>query len=35
MAKKYEFQPDRHYSTWLNKLQLNRLQHKQVLKCNH
>ena len=32
MAKKYEFQPDRPYSTWLNKLQLTRLQRKQVLK---
>ena len=32
MAKKYEFQPDRPYSTWLNKLQLTRLQRKQALK---
>ena len=32
MAKKYEFQPDRPYSTWLNKLQLTKLQQKQVLK---
>ena len=32
MAKKYEFQPDRPYSTWLNKLQLTRQQQKQVLK---
>lgn len=32
MAKKHEFQPDKPYSTWLNKLQLTRLQRKQVLK---
>ena len=32
MAKKYEFQPDKPYSSWLNKLQLTRLQRKQVLK---
>ena len=32
MAKKHEFQPDRPYSTWLNKLQLTRLQRKQALK---
>ncbi len=32
MAKKYEFQPDKPYSTWLNKLQLTKLQQKQVLK---
>lgn len=32
MAKKYEFQPDKPYSTWLNKLQLTRQQQKQVLK---
>ena len=32
MAKKYEFQPDRPYSTWLNKFQLTRLQRKQALK---
>ena len=32
MAKKYEFQPDRPYSTWLSKLQLTRQQQKQVLK---
>ena len=36
MAKKYEFQPDKPYSTWLNKLQLTRQQQKQVLKwCLH
>jgi len=32
MAKKYDFQPDRPYATWLSKLQLTRLQQKQVLK---
>ena len=32
MAKKYEFQPDRPYSTWLSKLQLTRQQQKQALK---
>lgn len=32
MAKNYEFQPDRPYSTWLNKLQLTKLQQKQLLK---
>lgn len=32
MAKKYEFQPDKPYSTWLNKLQLTQQQQKQVLK---
>lgn len=32
MAKKYEFKPDRPYSTWLNKLQLTKLQRKQALK---
>lgn len=32
MAKKYEFQPDKPYSTWLNKLQLTRQQQKQWLK---
>ena len=32
MAKKYEFQPDRPYATWLSKLQLTKLQQKQVLK---
>lgn len=32
MAKKYEFQPDKPYSNWLNKLQLTRQQQKQVLK---
>ncbi len=32
MAKKYEFQPDKPYSTWLSKLQLTRLQRRQVLK---
>ena len=25
MAKKYEFQPDKPYSSWLNKLQLTKL----------
>ena len=36
MAKKYEFQPDKPYSTWLNKLQLTRQQQKQVIKwCLH
>ena len=32
MAKKYEFQPDKPYSSWLNKLQLTKQQQKQVLK---
>ena len=32
MAKKYEFQPDKPYSSWLNKLKLTKLQQKQVLK---
>ena len=32
MAKKYEFQPDKPYSTWLSKLQLTKQQRKQVLK---
>lgn len=32
MAKKYEFQPDKPYATWLSKLQLTRLQQKQALK---
>ena len=32
MAKKYEFQPDKPYSSWLNKLQLTKLQKKQALK---
>lgn len=32
MAKKYEFQPDKPYSGWLGKLQLTRLQQKQLLK---
>ena len=32
MAKKYEFQPDKPYSTWLNQLQLTRQQQKQALK---
>lgn len=32
MANKYEFQPDKPYSSWLNKLQLTRQQQKQVLK---
>ena len=32
MAKKYEFQPDKPYSTWLSKLQLTRQQKLQVLK---
>ena len=32
MAKKYEFQPDRPYATWLSKLQLTKLQQKQALK---
>ena len=32
MAKKYEFQPDKPYSTWLSKLQLTKLQQKQLLK---
>ena len=32
MAKKYEFQPDKPYATWLSKLQLTKYQQKQVLK---
>lgn len=32
MAKKYDFQPDKPYATWLSRLQLTRLQQKQVLK---
>lgn len=32
MAKKYEFQPDKPYSNWLNKLQLTRQQQKRALK---
>ena len=32
MAKKYEFQPDKPYSNWMSKLQLTKLQQKQVLK---
>ena len=32
MAKKYEFQPDKPYSSWLSKLQLTKLQRKQLLK---
>jgi hypothetical protein len=32
MAKKYEFQPDKPYATWLSKLQLTKQQQKQVLK---
>ena len=32
MAKKYEFQPDRPYATWLSKLYLTKLQRKQLLK---
>ena len=32
MAKKYEFQPDKPYSSWLNKLQLTKQQRRQVLK---
>lgn len=32
MAKKYEFQPDRPYSSWLSKLQLTPLQQRQLLK---
>ena len=32
MAKKYEFQPDKPYATWLTKLQLTKLQQKQLLK---
>lgn len=36
MAKKYEFQPDKPYSTWLNKLQLTGQQRRQLLKwCLH
>ena len=32
MAKKYEFQPDKPYATWLSKLQLTRQQQKRLLK---
>ena len=32
MAKKYEFQPDKPYATWLSKLQLTRQQQKQAIK---
>lgn len=32
MAKKFEFQPDKPYSNWLEKLRLTKLQQKQVLK---
>lgn len=32
MAKKYEFQPDKPYATWLSKLQLTRQQQKHLLK---
>lgn len=32
MARKYEFQPDKPYSNWLAKLQLTKLQQRQVLK---
>lgn len=32
MAKKYEFQPDKPYATWLSKLQLTRQQQKNILK---
>ena len=32
MAKKYEFQPDKPYATWLSKLHLTRQQQKQLLK---
>ena len=32
MAKQYDFQPDKPYATWLSRLQLTRLQQKQVLK---
>ena len=32
MAKKYEFQPDRPYATWLSKLHLTRQQQKNLLK---
>ena len=32
MAKKYEFQPDKPYSTWLNKLQLTQAQRLAILK---
>ena len=32
MAKKYEFQPDKPYATWLSKLQLTKQQQKQLLK---
>ena len=32
MAKKYEFQPDKPYATWLSKLHLTRQQQKNLLK---
>ena len=32
MARKYEFQPDKPYSSWLNKLQLTQQQRKEILK---
>lgn len=32
MAKKYEFQPDKPYSNWLNQLRLTKYQQKQVIK---
>ena len=32
MAKKYEFQPDKPYSSWLSKLQLTKQQRRQALK---
>lgn len=32
MAKKYEFQPDKPYATWLSKLHLTKLQRLQLLK---
>ena len=32
MAKKYEFQPDKPYSSWLSKLQLTPQQRRQLLK---
>ena len=32
MARKYEFQPDKPYSSWLNKLQLTKQQQRQALK---
>lgn len=32
MAKKYEFQPDKPYSSWLNKLQMTKQQRRQMLK---